>query len=388
MEPQMQAPQMQGNKAPEDMGRGTDTVMAHLSLGEVVVPRAFLDDPQVMEMLKVVFEQNQTNMAEFTVGDPSNKINPETGYPEFFKIGKALGSIAKFAVPLAASYFAPGIGTALSSGLGLGLTGASSLGALGGAAGGLAGGLLSGGGLKGALTGAALGGAGGYLSNGGFSENLGRLPGGSLQGATTSGAPLSGVGQGEGLLGSLGRSTGLNTGSLGGLVGGSSGGGSSFGGLNLAANAIGGLSQDSALKKQQKQLLESNNQQIANLDSFDPSGITNDPGYKFRLEQGQEGLNKQLAASGALGSGRAIQAAAQYNQDYADNAFQNYYQRWMQRTQGQNQLLGNSGDIRAQATGQKSQNLAQSLSNALGSKVGSYGQGIDQDQLRRLLAGQ
>jgi hypothetical protein len=113
----------------EESGRGTDTVMGHLSLGEVVIPRAFLDDPQVMQALKNVFDSTGTNMAEFTVGDKSNKINPETGQPEFFLKGlKSIfkSPVAQIAVPIAASFLAPGIGTALSSGLGLGLGAAGS----------------------------------------------------------------------------------------------------------------------------------------------------------------------------------------------------------------------------------------------------------------------
>ena len=122
--------------APEDAGRGTDTVMAHLSLGEVVIPRSFLDDPQVLEMLQALFAQNQADLAEFTVGDPANKINPETGYPEFF-FKKAFKFLAK-AAPIAAA-FIPGLQPLAAAGIGA------------------AGGLASGGGLKSALLGAATG---------------------------------------------------------------------------------------------------------------------------------------------------------------------------------------------------------------------------------------
>jgi hypothetical protein len=70
----------------EESGRGTDTVMGHLSLGEVVIPRAFLDDPQVLQSVKAIFDSAGANMAEFTVGDKANKINPETEQPEFFRV--------------------------------------------------------------------------------------------------------------------------------------------------------------------------------------------------------------------------------------------------------------------------------------------------------------
>jgi hypothetical protein len=357
-------------QAPEEMGRATDTVLGHLSLGEVVIPRAFLDDPQVMEMLQALFEQGGVDMAEFTVGDPANKINPETGYPEFFKLKK----LFRAAAPAALAYFAPGIGTALGSALlGTGAAGASTLGSalIGGGIG-----ALGGGGLKGALTGAVTGGIG---------ANIGSLPK-ALQGPTQSGAPLKGT-AGSGILGSVGKATGLTgnkLSSLGGLVGGSGGGGSSFSPLGIAANLYGGSSQDAAIKKQQEQLLNANQSQLANLETFDPSNITNDAGYQFNLEQGQKGLNQGLAAGGSLFSGRALKAASEYNQGYASNAFDAAYQRWLQKTQGKNALIGAGGDVRANATGAKSQNLAQSLSNAIGSPVGAYGQNSQLDLLKRL----
>jgi len=356
--------------APEDAGRGTDTVLAHLSLGEVVIPRAFLDDPEVMQMLQLLFQEAGANIAEFTVGDPANKINPETGYPEFgfFKsIKKIFKKIAPFA-GLALS-FVPGlqgIGAALGSSiLGAGAAGASTLGnaLIGGGLGAL------GGGGKGALLGAL---------GGGLGANIGSLPGSVLENSV-------GPTQGSGLLGALGKSTGLSSGNgLSGLLGGSSGGGSSFGSLGSLANVVGGLSQDEALKKQQKQLLGANQQQLANLESFDPSGITSDPGYQFNLQQGQQGLNRSLGAQGNLFSGAALKAASEYNQNYADNAFKDYYNRWAQKTGAQNAIYGSGGQIKADTTGGRANSLSQSLSNAFGSPVGQYGQ-TDPNYIRKML---
>ena len=361
MEPQIMQPEQM---APEDMGRATDTVLGHLSLGEVVIPRALLDDPQVMEMLQALFQQSGMDLAEFTVGDPANKINPETGYPEFFSFKKIFRAVA----PLALSYFAPGIGSALGGSLlGAGAAGASTLGnaLIGGAIGG-----LSGGGLKGALTGVA---------GGAIGSNIG-----SLGDAPLAKGAQGAVRPGEGILGSIGKATGLNNASLGGLVGGTSGGGSSFSPITAAANAFGAYNQDEATKKQQEQLLSANRSQLANLETFDPSNITNDAGYQFNLEQGQKGLNQGLAAGGSLFSGRALKAASEYNQGYANNAFDAAYQRWANKTGSQNALIGSGGDIQANATGARSQNVAQSLSNALGAPVGAYGQNSQLELLKRL----
>lgn len=364
------------NETPEDAGRGTDTVMAHLSLGELVIPRAMLDDPQLLQVLQQAFQQSGVDMAEFTVGDEANKINPETGYPEFFKWGKIIRAVA----PLALSYFAPGIGTALGGSLlGAGAAGASTLGnALIG--GGL--GALTGGGLKGAALGALTGGVGANL--GGGSGILGNS--GWINPDTGSLA----AGSGSGILGSVGSATGgLSTqlaSGIGGLTGGSGGGsstfgggGSSFNGLNSLASLAGGAGNASAIKKAQQQLLTANQQQQANLGTFDPSNITNDAGYQFNLQQGQQGLNRQAAAGGSLLSGGALKAASQYNQDYAGNALNSAYQRWLNQTGAQNQLTGNAGQIGAQGTLAGAQNTAQTLSSALNPNASS------QAQLLRLL---
>jgi len=98
------------------------------------------------------------------------------------------------------------------------------------------------------------------------------------------------------------------------------------------SSAIGGLSQESAIKKAQEAQLRAQQQQMANLDTFDPSNITSDAGYQFNLEEGRRGLDRDLAAGGGLQSGRALKAAAQYNQQYADNALNSAYQRWANKT--------------------------------------------------------
>ncbi|MBP7662283.1 MAG: hypothetical protein KA770_00240 [Shewanella sp.] len=393
-----------------DAGRGTDSVMAHLSLGEVVIPRAFLDDPNVMQALQQIFEAGGADMNQYTVGHEANSINPETGYPEF-GFGKFLRKAFSIAAPIALSYFAPGIGTALGSTLS-----ASTLGAIGGGIGGAAGGALSGGGVKGALTGAALGAGGGYLSNGGASELLGGTQlgntlglsnpeGGSVIGnaigssgvggsastgqglfgsllsgdtfGTTAGSVLpNGIGptQGTGVLGAAGRVSSSIGSNLGGLTSGA-GGGSSFGGISTLGSVLGGFQQDSALKKQKQQLLAAQGQQLGNLENLNPKDVQNDPGYQFNLEQGQQGLNRALGAQGGLFSGNALKAASEYNQNFANNYYNQAYQRQANKVGAQNDIYGNTGNINANATMASSNNINQTLANALGANVGNYNGG-------------
>lgn len=182
-----------------EAGRGGDTVMAHLSLGELVIPRAFLDDPQVMELMKSLFEQAGANINQYIVGDEANSINPETGYPEF-GFFKSFGKIFKSIAPLALNLI-PGIGTLGSIALGAGA------------------GLLGGGGLKGALSGAL----GGFAGSGGASL-LGKAVGSGLSSATQTAL-------GSGLLGAA--SGGISGGGKGALLGGA------LGGLGGYANAGG-----------------------------------------------------------------------------------------------------------------------------------------------------
>jgi hypothetical protein len=350
MEQQMNMPM-----GAEDMGRATDTVLGHLSLGEVVIPRAFLDDPQVMQLIQQIFQAGGADMAEYTVGDPANKINPETGYPEFFKFKKIFRALA----PAALAYFAPGLGSALGSSiLGANAVGASTLGnaLIGGAVGG-----LTGGGLKGAALGAL---------SGGIGANLGKLPTGTIGGGET--LPWN---QGSGILGTVGRTLGVSSDTglgnvLGGLTSGG-GGGSSFG-VNNIASALGGFQQDAALKKIKQQQLGATGQQLANLERLNPTDVQNDPGYQFTQAEGEQALNRSLGARGSLFSGAALKEAADYNQGLASRFYGDAYQRQQNQIGQQNQIYGTQGDIRANATLGGSNNLNQTLANALGANVGNY----------------
>jgi hypothetical protein len=375
MEQEMMQMQQMPEQEVAEAGRGTDSVMAHMSLGELVIPRGFLDDPQVMQLMQQLFQQAGADINEFTVGHEANKINPETGYPEFFSFKKFFS----VAAPIALSLLAPGIGTALGSTLS-----SAALSGIGGAVGGGLGGVVGGGGLKGALTGAALGGAGGYLSGGGL---------GNLAGSALPAGAQGPVQAGSGLLGKFSSATGLTSGDLpsfGSVLGGSgsgSGGGSSFlsklGTANQLASLAGGFQKDDAIDDIKKQQLEASNRQLSNLESFDPSNITNDAGYQFNLAQGQKGLNSTLGAQGNLFSGRALQEAAQYNQNFANNALKDAYGRWQNKAGAQNNIYGVQGDINANNTLASSNNFNQTLSNAFGANVGDYKAG-EEELLRRL----
>lgn len=60
-----------------------------------------------------------------------------------------------------------------------------------------------------------------------------------------------------------------------------------------------------------------------------PTNVTeqNDPGFQFRLQQGQQALERSAAARGNLLTGGTAKALTQYGQDYASNEYGNVYNR-------------------------------------------------------------
>lgn len=79
-----------------------------------------------------------------------------------------------------------------------------------------------------------------------------------------------------------------------------------------------------------------------------PTAVTeqNDPGYQFRLQQGQGALEHSAFASGNGLTGNTGEALQQFGQDYASNEYQNVYNRAMQQYQlGYNQFEQNQSNL-------------------------------------------
>lgn len=110
-----------------------------------------------------------------------------------------------------------------------------------------------------------------------------------------------------------------------------------------------------------------------------PTDVTeqNDPGFQFRLQQGQQALENSAAARGGLLSGGTAKALDRYAQDYASNEYQNVYNRsltdYQQAYNIFNQNQANIFNRYADLAG-IGQTSAQQLSNAgltTGSNVGN-----------------
>ena len=71
-------------------------------------------------------------------------------------------------------------------------------------------------------------------------------------------------------------------------------------------------------------------------DPFDMTKFTADPGYAFRLAEGQRGLDRSAAARGGMISGNALRAAARYGQDMGSQEYMNAFNRY--RTQRDDQV--------------------------------------------------
>jgi len=63
-------------------GRGEDTEIAHVALGEFVVPEA-LQTPEVLDVLRRAAASQNIPFNRLRVGSRANSINPNTGAPEF-----------------------------------------------------------------------------------------------------------------------------------------------------------------------------------------------------------------------------------------------------------------------------------------------------------------
>ena len=73
---------------------------------------------------------------------------------------------------------------------------------------------------------------------------------------------------------------------------------------------------------------------------FSMSDFTADPGYAFRLAEGQKTLDRQAAARGGLISGGALKAATRYGQDMGSQEYQNAFNRYQTNRANQLQPLG------------------------------------------------
>ena len=94
---------------------------------------------------------------------------------------------------------------------------------------------------------------------------------------------------------------------------------------------------------------------------FAMSDYQADPGYAFRLGEGQKALDRQAVARGGLISGGALKAATRYGQDMGSQEYQNAFNRYQTSRANQLQPLGNL------------MSMGQSAASNQGTAAGNYG---------------
>lgn len=100
--------------------------------------------------------------------------------------------------------------------------------------------------------------------------------------------------------------------------------------------------------------------------NFSTSDFQADPGYQFRMQQGQQALERSAAAKGGLMNGGFAKALTDYGQNFASNEYQNAYNRFNNDQSNRfNRLasLAGVGQTANNAVGQAGQNFANNAGN-------------------------
>lgn len=101
---------------------------------------------------------------------------------------------------------------------------------------------------------------------------------------------------------------------------------------------------------------------------FSYNSMTADPGYAFRLSEGQKALDRSAAARGGLISGGALKAAQRFGQDMASQEYQNAFNRYQTERTAKLAPLQSLAGI--------GQTAANTLTNAAANYGNTAGQGI------------
>ena len=109
---------------------------------------------------------------------------------------------------------------------------------------------------------------------------------------------------------------------------------------------------------------------------FSYDEFTKDPGYAFRLSEGQKALERSATARGNLLSGGTLKAITRYGQDMGSQEYQNAFNRYQaERTARLQPLqsLAGVGQTTAQQMSAAGQNLASNVGNIYTSNAANVG---------------
>lgn len=112
---------------------------------------------------------------------------------------------------------------------------------------------------------------------------------------------------------------------------------------------------------------------------FGMQDFQQDPGYAFRLSEGQKAIERSAAARGGLQSGSALKAAARFGQDLGSQEYQNAFNRYQINRSNQlnplQSLMGagqSATNTMTAAAGQQGQNQAQNIYGAGQARASGY----------------
>lgn len=230
-------------------------------------------------------------------------------------MSKAIKSVASIALPIALSFVAPGIGTALGSTLTAG-----TLGTIGGAVGGaISGGVINKGGLRGALLGGLSGAASAGLTNAAIGTAAQAAPAaGTAAAAGAKALGVSGASAGSGILGAItgGGSQAVNAGfqavadtvtnpasallTAGNQVFAQ---GAADDAKKAAQIQAGAIDRATATQQPYNQLGTTAANQIQQIQSDPGAYVQNNPFYKSLADDAQRRLMASEASKGKVGSG-------------------------------------------------------------------------------------
>lgn len=173
-------------------------------------------------------------------------------------------------------------------------------------------------------------------------------------------------------------------GAIGGALGGSLESGSASDAAQAAANQTGAATNEAiklqremwqAQQEQQKPWMQAGQTALnaltplaTNYQRFGMDQFQADPGYAFRLSEGQKALDRSAAARGGLISGGALKAAQRYGQDMGSQEYQNAFNRYQTERNAQLaplQFLAGVGQSSANTLGYAGQQYGQNVGNAL-----------------------
>ena len=112
---------------------------------------------------------------------------------------------------------------------------------------------------------------------------------------------------------------------------------------------------------------------LTDYQKFGMAQFQEDPGYAFRLKEGQRALDRSAAARGGLISGNALKAAQRYGQEMGSQEYMNAFNRYQTERAAQLQplqSLAGVGQTTAANLGQAGQQYGQSAAN-LASQTGA-----------------